>query len=512
MRGLFIYTVCIATVLNCLAQEATTNDPNVVAREWTSNSGAKTIRDSLNALHTNALAKIDFEVQKKKRLVLGQYEKKLDAVLAAVRTKGDLDGYKLVKQESDRFRDEKTIAIDAKTTQPDLALAIAESQEQLSTINDKARGQAAEETKKYISDLRKLVKQLVIQEKIEDAGMVDDEIKLLSALIPEQMVDLNTEKKETALPRQVKEPLSWKDITGTFEGGKRLAAGVVLQGKGMVSKSSYRPPVEIEYVCKTDSSNIRISYACKEIIFNWECGMTSLRVDGGPAGGQHRAGAGKIPANQFVTIRQVVLPDTMEIYVNDELRGSWVADFSKIDSPIGIRSPILSPPPTITVKSVRIRVSASNGITDKSSVSSESALVSEVIKKTSIPNNAKEYKGHHYFVIDKPVTWTEAKLDAESKGGYLVIAKDKDELDFVASTLRDAGRPRGYPEGWVWVGAEYKNMRWQWLDGTSVDSNLWAKERKARNSSNTVLVLDTTAGLKEGNRSGVVWYMIEWDE
>lgn len=145
--------------------------------------------------------------------------------------------------------------------------------------------------------------------------------------------------------------------------------------------------------------------------------------------------------------------------------------------------------------------------------SKEPVVVSDVTKKTSIPSGAKEYNGHHYLVIDTPVTWTEAKLDAESKGGYLVIIKDRDEYNFVASISRDAGRPRGYPEALNWVGAEfYKNMRWQWLDGTSVDSSLWSPKRKARVSSNTVVVIDTREGIKEADKNGRVWYVIEWDE
>jgi hypothetical protein len=135
-----------------------------------------------------------------------------------------------------------------------------------------------------------------------------------------------------------------------------------------------------------------------------------------------------------------------------------------------------------------------------------------IVKKTTIPSSAKAYKGHHYHVVDKPVTWASAMADAESRGGYLVRIKDKEEQDTVAGFLREAGRPRGYPEGLVWVGAEYKNMRWTWLDGTSVDSSLWAKNRKSKGNNNTVAFLNSKEGLKEGDRGGVVWYMIEWDE
>ena len=62
--------------------------------------------------------------------------------------------------------------------------------------------------------------------------------------------------------------------------------GLVLTGTNrLVTPTRYQPPVEIRIVAKTDTTNLRIGYAADQ---------------------KHKAGAGKIPANQFVDIRWVV--------------------------------------------------------------------------------------------------------------------------------------------------------------------------------------------------------------
>jgi hypothetical protein len=51
----------------------------------------------------------------------------------------------------------------------------------------------------------------------------------------------------------------------------------------LITGATFKPPVEITLVAKTDSTNIRVGYAANQIIFNWELHKKQLRVDGGPA-------------------------------------------------------------------------------------------------------------------------------------------------------------------------------------------------------------------------------------
>jgi hypothetical protein len=164
--------------------------------------------------------------------------------------------------------------------------------------------------------------------------------------------EIGAVQNTTPQPAVEPEGPAWRDITHTFTDKNGEQAGIVLKNQRARSRDSHAVPIEIEYVCMTDFSNIRLVYACKQLIFNWEVNRDELRIDGGPADGQHRPAAGAVPVGKFVTIRQVVERDRMRVIVDGELRASWQADFSAVDSPISVFS---SHGATVTVKSVRVR-------------------------------------------------------------------------------------------------------------------------------------------------------------
>jgi hypothetical protein len=118
--------------------------------------------------------------------------------------------------------------------------------------------------------------------------------------------------------------------------GTKTKEGVVLTQGSLSSSKNFKPPVKITYIARTDSTNIRLGYAAKEIIFNWEINKNTLYVGGGPANGQNRPGKGAIPINEFVTIEQEVRPDKMIIRVDGKERASWDANFSNINEPVRI--------------------------------------------------------------------------------------------------------------------------------------------------------------------------------
>src|SRR5262249_26791864 len=93
--------------------------------------------------------------------------------------------------------------------------------------------------------------------------------------------------------------------------------GIVLTGNDRFSTpGSSRTPVDITIVAKTDSTNLRIAYAADQVILNWEVNGDELRVDGGPADGHQKEGAGTIATNKFVNIRWVVTSKKQSIYVD----------------------------------------------------------------------------------------------------------------------------------------------------------------------------------------------------
>lgn len=133
---------------------------------------------------------------------------------------------------------------------------------------------------------------------------------------------------------------------------KRTGIPINLNGDdGISTKASFQPPVEISITAKTDSTNLRIGYAADQIIFNWEGGRQQLRIDGGPANGRHKAGAGLIPINKYVVVKWVVTPSGQKIYVDDQLRFEHNGDYSKINSPVTV----FGHKSRITVKSIKVK-------------------------------------------------------------------------------------------------------------------------------------------------------------
>jgi hypothetical protein len=115
--------------------------------------------------------------------------------------------------------------------------------------------------------------------------------------------------------------------------------------------ASFKPPVEITVVAKTDSHNIRLSYAANQVIFNWEMNEKQLRVDGGPANGKHKVGAGTIPTDKFVTIVWRVTPKKQSIFVDNELRFEHEGDYSELNRPVRI----FTHKAKISVKSMEVK-------------------------------------------------------------------------------------------------------------------------------------------------------------
>lgn len=139
-------------------------------------------------------------------------------------------------------------------------------------------------------------------------------------------------------------------ITALVEKGR--GSPVKLEGtESITTRATFKPPVQITIVAKTDSTNLRIGYAANQVIFNWEVDPQQLCIDGGPANGQHKAGAGKIPTNKYVTIKWVVTDSKQSIYVDDQLRFEHSGDYSKIDNPVSI----LSNNSKVTARTIRVK-------------------------------------------------------------------------------------------------------------------------------------------------------------
>ena len=129
--------------------------------------------------------------------------------------------------------------------------------------------------------------------------------------------------------------------------------GVVLEGDDrLTTPDMFRPPVEITIVAKAEPTDLRVAYAADQVIFNWGDNEDQLRVDGGPANGHHLDGAGRIPADKYVTIKWVATPEHQAIYVDDKLRFEHCGNYAELNRPVSIFSAGAS---KVTVKSIKVK-------------------------------------------------------------------------------------------------------------------------------------------------------------
>jgi hypothetical protein len=165
--------------------------------------------------------------------------------------------------------------------------------------------------------------------------------------------------------------------------------------------------VEITIIAKTDHLNLRMGYAANQVIFNWERDAAQLRVDGGPAGGKHKKGAGSIPRNQFVNIRWVVTETSQEVSVDGVKRFDHQGDYSKINRAVSV-FPMNS---TVTVKSLKVKSTASPVVAEQKSASApvltgnlsvDALFASEEPWTEDVRLPAKNYHPKYKIVLGKP--------------------------------------------------------------------------------------------------------------
>jgi hypothetical protein len=130
---------------------------------------------TLQTMYTNKVAGIDAEAQKKKTLAAQEYGADLQSTLKAVQKAGDFDGYVLVEKEIARFTSEKTVP--ASSSVPQLAASLAAFQKKLESFNTETAGKKVELCKQYLEALIALRKGLMLQNKIKEAGEVNDTAK-----------------------------------------------------------------------------------------------------------------------------------------------------------------------------------------------------------------------------------------------------------------------------------------------------------------------------------------------
>lgn len=87
-----------------------------------------------------------------------------------------------------------------------------------------------------------------------------------------------------------------------------------------------------------------------------------------------------------------------------------------------------------------------------------------------------ENKSHKYEIIEKVMTWKEAKEYCESKGGYLVTITSKEEQKKIEELIK--AKNYGNKKIRFWIGAtdEETEGQWKWVTGEKFDYANWGEK------------------------------------
>jgi len=293
-------------------------------------------KEEQNADPKDPVAACEEAIRQKRVAFQAQYVGELEALEKSFQAKGELENLFAAKAERKRFLETPLMAKENVVETPEM---LRELQEKYRELQQTVVSSVAEDFTSRLEAMKRLRTQ---------EGRLDEATAVKAA----------AEKiRQTFLSDHGADVVGWKDITSSMKGGKRRGDVILLQeqtayGSGCTSAKNYTPPLEIEYLCSTSKDDIRFRYACTQMIFSWSDRPSELRIDGGPADGRHVSQAGFVPPNQLLTIRQVVLPDEMSVYVDDKLRASWKADFSRVNEPIGVYAASFS---EIQLRRIRVK-------------------------------------------------------------------------------------------------------------------------------------------------------------
>ncbi len=125
----------------------------------------------------------------------------------------------------------------------------------------------------------------------------------------------------------------------------------------------------------------------------------------------------------------------------------------------------------------------------------------------SIPNSAKEYKGHYYAVYNRDnTTWNKAKQLCESKGGHLVTITTLGESLFVENLAAK------YGTNYYWIGAYTKSNKWKWVTGESTSYKPYTGWPNAYSNRGCTLNVSDNSYLDYWGLPGSQsYYICEWD-
>jgi hypothetical protein len=258
----------------------------------------------------------------------------LDKIQADRSAAGDLDGVLAVKAERARHSAQAAPTAEELKAMPATLRTVRDTYtSSLKKTVDELDRRTAAANAKLAADLEALQKRITMTGDIEQALKVK-RVKE-SILSPAPAAPLAS-TPQPAPPPPPAASADGKEYLTEVTPAHTERPVELKRGERITTKTSFKPPVEITVVAKTEDTNLRLRYAADEIIFNWEGNRTQFRIGGGPGSGKHKQGTGGIPKDTFVTVRWRVTPEKQSVFVDDELRFEHEGDYSQIDKPVTI--------------------------------------------------------------------------------------------------------------------------------------------------------------------------------
>ncbi len=152
-------------------------------------------------------------------------------------------------------------------------------------------------------------------------------------------------------------------------------------------------------------------------------------------------------------------------------------------------------------------VEAVQGIINTSNCSDDRYLFNYSLNPKIVEHTTSEtrFNDHRYELITISQTWSEAKADCESRGGYLVTITSQEENDFVSSLIESNS---------IWIGFtdELNEGDWQWVTGESVTYTSWASdEPNDSGEGEDHAEMYSSGEWNDLHSSETHYYICEWD-
>ena len=102
------------------------------------------------------------------------------------------------------------------------------------------------------------------------------------------------------------------------------------------------------------------------------------------------------------------------------------------------------------------------------------------------PDDAVEFEGHHYLIVNEAGYWSNARTLCENSGGHLVTITGQAEQDFIEQYIESDGTMKHY-----WLGGtdEKEEGEWEWITGEA-----WGYANWCTGQPNNTFYVDTEHG------------------